>query len=93
MQRCFCFGWVESDDHALARSQSVGFDHYRKRELPQARQRFARIRDLLRAGRRNARALKEFFGEDFRAFQTRGRLGWTNNAQPPAAEFIYNPRH
>jgi len=81
------FGLVCCYAHALARGETISFDHDRKPEV------FFQHRTSLfgcvacsEAGSRNRMASRELLGEYLAAFQSSGRGSWADKAKPARAK-------
>src|SRR5205807_6646974 len=77
------------DDHALAGGQAIGFDHNRRMKKSERMLYFFRLMTHGEVRGRNVVALHEQLGEALARFQTRGGLGWPEDAQAAAGEFIH----
>ena len=78
------------NDHALAGGQAVGFDDDGRMEKAERVLHFLRLVAHGEMRGRNVVALHEQLGEALARFQARGGLGWSEDAQTAAGEFIHH---
>ena len=81
IDRLKCGRLVRRDDHALTKSEAVGFDHDRIRKLLAIRHGFMAIGKTTRLRRRNVFPVHQFLGKNLGRFQLRRCLVRAENAQ------------
>src|SRR6185312_7183201 len=88
----FGFYLVASDDNALARRKTVGFQDDRVAEIAKCGACIFRVFDRKKTGSWNSRALHELLRKRFAAFEACRRRRWPYDSQAGRAEAVHDAR-